>query len=174
MLEGNQTSTSGRGGFREGSGRPVGSKSRGAPLTRDELKIRLQRLVDNGALGNTSRAVLAAIGVEETWIRLMTRMEQEGENSQLSDALKFHQQMRDGRPAQQINVTSMSVRFSADEIARARAIVREMVPQTPLPDDTRPPTRADAPDDAVQVVESKRLMLRDGQGARIGRMITTP
>jgi hypothetical protein len=34
---------------------------------------------------------------------------------------------REGRPAQQINVTSFGVTVSADEIAEAKAIVRELV-----------------------------------------------
>jgi hypothetical protein len=33
---------------------------------------------------------------------------------------------REGRPAQQINVTSLGVTINADEIAQARAIVREI------------------------------------------------
>ena len=33
---------------------------------------------------------------------------------------------RDGRPAQQINVTSVNVQYSAEEVARARQVVREL------------------------------------------------
>ena len=33
---------------------------------------------------------------------------------------------RDGRPAQQINVTSVNVQYSDEEIARARQVVREL------------------------------------------------
>jgi len=41
--------------------------------------------------------------------------------------LKFLVSMRDGRPAQQINVTSQTISVSIDDLARARAIVRELV-----------------------------------------------
>lgn len=34
--------------------------------------------------------------------------------------------MRDGRPAQQINLTSLNLNVSAEDIAEARAIVREL------------------------------------------------
>jgi len=47
-------------------------------------------------------------------------------------ALQFLVSMRDGKPAQQINVTSMTVSYTADEIARARAVVRELLPSPPL------------------------------------------
>jgi len=42
------------------------------------------------------------------------------------DALKFLVQMRDGRPAQQINMTSTSISLSASDLERARAIVAEI------------------------------------------------
>src|SRR5271157_420945 len=34
---------------------------------------------------------------------------------------------RDGRPAQQINVTSLGVTITADEIAKAKEVIRELV-----------------------------------------------
>lgn len=47
-------------------------------------------------------------------------------------ALIFLVSMRDGKPAQQINVTSQSVTVNVDDIAKARAIVRELM-ATPMP-----------------------------------------
>lgn len=44
--------------------------------------------------------------------------------------MKFHQSMRDGRPAQQINVTSFGVQVTTSEIEQARAIVRELKPSS--------------------------------------------
>ena len=38
---------------------------------------------------------------------------------------------RDGRPAQQINITGAVAHFSPEEIERARAVVRELVGGTP-------------------------------------------
>jgi hypothetical protein len=43
------------------------------------------------------------------------------------DAMKFLVSMRDGRPAQQINVTSMSVSVTAQEIAEARTVAQELM-----------------------------------------------
>jgi hypothetical protein len=45
------------------------------------------------------------------------------------DALKFLVSMRDGKPAQQINVTSQSISLNVDDLAKARAIVRELQSQ---------------------------------------------
>jgi hypothetical protein len=42
------------------------------------------------------------------------------------DAMKFLTSMRDGRPAQQINLTAANITLTADDVARARAIVREI------------------------------------------------
>jgi hypothetical protein len=41
---------------------------------------------------------------------------------------------RDGRPAQQINVTQFGVSITADEVAKARAIVRELRGDAPTLD----------------------------------------
>jgi hypothetical protein len=41
---------------------------------------------------------------------------------------------RDGRAAQQINVTQFGVTITADEVAQARAIVRELRGDAPSPD----------------------------------------
>lgn len=41
-------------------------------------------------------------------------------------AMMFLVSMRDGRPAQQINVTSLGVNISASDVSRARELVREL------------------------------------------------
>lgn len=46
-------------------------------------------------------------------------------------AVSYLTDRRDGRAAQQINVTSLGVTVSADDIAKARAVVRELVASTP-------------------------------------------
>lgn len=111
-------------------GRPVGAKDskprQRQGFGRGELAMRLQRLQTTGALAGTSSAVLLALADREYWLRLIDRLEGEGEWRTLVDVLKFHQQMRDGRPAQQINLTSMNVSVSAAEIAQARATVSEL------------------------------------------------
>ena len=67
-------------------------------------------------------AVLASVGEREQWKRVF----ESTDDRVVLDALKFLVSMRDGKPAQQINVTSQSLTISADDVAKARAIVREL------------------------------------------------
>lgn len=57
------------------------------------------------------------------WYRLLTS----DDDRFVLDAMKFLVPMRDGRPAQQINVTQVGVAITPDEIAKARQIVREVL-----------------------------------------------
>jgi hypothetical protein len=113
--------------MRPGAGRPVGAIDRGERLTRERLMARLQRLEVSGALAATSRAVLDALRDKEYWIEVIGKLEDEEDVQTIVKVLMFHQQMRDGRPAQQINVTSQSVSFTADELIRARGVARGLV-----------------------------------------------
>lgn len=47
-------------------------------------------------------------------------------------ALTYLTDRRDGRAAQQINITQNNIRLSAEEIARARAVVRQLQGAPPL------------------------------------------
>lgn len=127
MHDENQITIEGRGGYRIGAGRPKGSKDRGARLTGRELAKRLERLQLSGAMGGTSSKVMHALGDAEYWITVITKLEEQEDWQTLTKVVMFHQQMRDGRPAQQINITSQSITYSADEIARARAVARELM-----------------------------------------------
>lgn len=89
---------------------------------------RLQRLQAIGALANTSTKVLHALGDAEYWLAVIRKLEQDGDWDKVAALLQFHQQMRDGRPHQQINVTATNIHVSAEQIARARAVVRELSP----------------------------------------------
>jgi hypothetical protein len=136
-----QTSVGGRGGYREGAGRPIGAKDRGPRLTGKEFSKRMARLESLGVLQGTARRVLESIGGDGYWLRVIDRLESADNWEKIASLMQFLLQMRDGRPAQQINVTSIGVKFSADEIARAREIARELIPSHTL--DNKPP-RADA------------------------------
>lgn len=92
---------------------------------------RLARLQASGALGRTSERVMHALGDAEYWLELIGKLEAEENLDKLTTVLMFHQQMRDGRPAQQINVTSATVHFSPEQIARARATVRQLTTVNP-------------------------------------------
>ncbi len=114
-----------RGGYRTGAGRPKGSRG-GKILTGRELGLRLERLQRAGTISLTSGRVLQAVGDAEYWLHLIAQLERAEEWGMLVDVLKFHQQMRDGRPPQQINITSQSVTYTPDEIARIRAVARTL------------------------------------------------
>ena len=109
---GNQAST-GHGGKRVGAGRKRQTpedlarfwQARGySPLHASEI---LARVTDERRI----------------WHRILTSPD----DRVLLQAMMFLTAMRDGKPAQQINVTSMSVNISADDISKARAIARELV-----------------------------------------------
>jgi hypothetical protein len=139
VSEVNQLVTSGRGGYREGSGRKAGSKDTGQRLTKAELASRIYRLQQIGALATTSRKVMHALGDAEYWLRVIGKLEQEKEWTSLVDVLKFHQQMDEGRPAQRINITSQNITVSVREVEAARAVVRElMTPRLLTPATTEP------------------------------------
>lgn len=57
-----------------------------------------------------------------TWTRILTS----DDDRVVLSAMTFLVSMRDGRPAQQINVTSFGVQITTEEIESARAIVREL------------------------------------------------
>lgn len=111
-------------------GRPKGVKEsapRKRKVTRLEAQMRFQRLQQSGAMARTSARLLYALGDEGYWLRLFEELEGLEDWRTIAELLKFHLQMRDGRPAQQINVTSANVTFSADEIEKARDVVRELI-----------------------------------------------
>jgi hypothetical protein len=63
---------------------------------------------------------------------------------------------RDGRPPQQINVTSLGVTVTADEISKARAIVRELMgsPTLALPaHEADPEARVEADDAPTNLMQ---------------------
>lgn len=130
----NQTSVERRGGYRQGAGRPIGSKDRGTRLGKVELVRRIARLESLGVLQGTARRVLEALGGDEYWLRVIDRLEAADNHEKIASLMQFLLQMRDGRPPQQITVTNIGIKFSPDEIARARAIARELVPQPPIAD----------------------------------------
>lgn len=104
-------------------GRPKGSYNK---MPQINLAERLQRLASNGGLRDTARRVLDAIHAEETWVRLITNLEREKEYHALIETMKFLTSMRDGRPAQQININSRTITISADTIAHARSVVQSL------------------------------------------------
>jgi hypothetical protein len=122
----NQDKGVSHGGHREGAGRPIGPSS-GTILSKSERAERIARLESIGALGATSKRVMHALGDAAYWLEIIDRLEGEENWDKIVAVLMFHQQMRDGRPAQQINVTSQSITFSADELMRARGVARGLV-----------------------------------------------
>jgi len=97
--------------------------------------------------------ILAHVADErKLWMRVLNS---EDDRVALS-ALTFLVQMRDGRPAQQINVTSLGLQVNASQIESARAVVAEIMAAQGL---------------TVQVTENKRdrpLMLLGDDGGKNG------
>lgn len=58
--------------------------------------------------------------------RLWARALNSDDDRVMLQALVYLTDRRDGRPAQQINVTSQNISISVDDVERARAIVREI------------------------------------------------
>jgi hypothetical protein len=128
-----QVSANGHGGMRPGAGRPKGRRDSGARLSGRELGERIGRLQASGRLANTSDAFLHAVGDAEFWLRLTAELERAQEWGLLVDVLKFHQQMRDGRPSQRIQLTATNISLSADDLDKVRAAVKELRPAATAP-----------------------------------------
>lgn len=67
--------------------------------------------------------VLSLFDERKLWGRLLSSED----DRVVLDAVKFLVVMRDGKPIQQINVNSTNVSITLDDIAKARAIARQLV-----------------------------------------------
>jgi hypothetical protein len=76
----------------------------------------------------TAAEILERAEERRIWYRLL---HSDDENVVLR-TITYLTDRRDGRPAQQINVTGGVMHFNPDEIARARAVVRELVGVAPM------------------------------------------
>jgi hypothetical protein len=107
-IKGNSNNSSGRGGVRSGAGRP-----------RDPLLI-----LPSGQRHALMAGEILANVVDER--KVWTRLFNSQDDRVVLNALMFLVSMRDGRPAQQINVTSQSISISADSVRKAREIIAEI------------------------------------------------
>lgn len=96
-------------------------------MTTLELAQRLDRMRAAGAIQGVSARVLYAMMADEYWLKIVAELEAQEDWKTITEVLKFHQQMHEGRPAQKITVTSIGVQFSAAEVSNARDVVRELV-----------------------------------------------
>lgn len=117
-------------------GRPVGARDN-APRTRHaiskaEMLARIERLQRIGALGNTAQKVLGALGDASYWLTVIGKLEEQEDWSTIGKLMQFLLQMHEGRPHQRISITSANIQLTTEEIARARQVVRELIPQAPL------------------------------------------
>jgi hypothetical protein len=90
---------------------------------------------DNAWLEKHARNALAAEMVLRHVVdesRVWQRVFNSEDDRIVLDAMKFLVSMRDGRPAQRINVTSTQLTLNASELDRARAIVAEIRYSAPL------------------------------------------
>ena|SRR5215472_3015892 len=75
----------------------------------------------------TAAEILERADERAIWYRLLHSTD----DSIVLRAVQYLTDRRDGRAAQQINVTSLGVTVSADEVAKARAVIRELVGSAP-------------------------------------------
>jgi hypothetical protein len=94
--------------FKRKPGRPRGSYSAARP-TLDKV---------------SAAQVLSLYNERALWGRLLSSED----DRVVLDAVKFLVVMRDGKPVQQINVATTNVNISLDDIAKARAIARTLLP----------------------------------------------
>lgn len=108
------------GGSRRGAGRPsVGS---------DKYRSEKQRFLEaRGISPATAAEILDTHNERAIWKRILTCKDV---RVQL-DAVKFLTMMRDGKPAQRISLTATTVNMTAEDIARARVIVGEIMSASP-------------------------------------------
>jgi hypothetical protein len=105
-----------------------------------------------------ARAVLSQlIDEREVWRKIFAS----DDERVLLNAMTFLVSMRDGRPAQSIQVTSMNVTFTADDIARAKSVARELSAQFDDADKSVPTVNESLLDDS-----GLPLMLSDGGGVK--------
>ena len=112
----------------------------------------------SGVLQGTSRQVLAALGDARYWLEVIGKLEDDYDYRTIAAIMQFHQSMRDGRPAQQVNLTSFNLSVSADDIAQARQIVRELRGEVSPP--VLEQTESESADDPN--------MLLDAEGENLG------
>jgi len=75
----------------------------------------------------TAAEILERADERAIWYRLL----HSPDDSIVLRAVQYLTDRRDGRAAQQINVTSLGVTINSDDVAKARAIVRELVGSGP-------------------------------------------
>jgi hypothetical protein len=96
-----------------------GGKRRGAGRRPRDLD---KWIAARGLKPATAAEILDRADERRIWHRLL---HSEDENIVLRTVI-YLTDRRDGRPTQQLNVTSLNVQFTPEEIARARAVVREL------------------------------------------------
>jgi len=114
--------------FQPSSGRPRwGGRRKGAGRRPRDVE---KWIVARGLNPATAAEILERADERRIWYRLL----HSSDDAIVLRAISYLTDRRDGRATQQINVTSLGVTVSADDISKARAIVRELVaPGLPAP-----------------------------------------
>ena len=97
-------------------------RKRGRPKGSTKAFARAQVWQSHGVGPLKANDVLLMIDERRQWRRLF----KSEDDRIVLGALTFLVSMRDGRPAQQINLTSLNISISAEDIASARAIAAEL------------------------------------------------
>jgi hypothetical protein len=104
------------GGARSGAGR-------GGNAARAYSMALVWQRNNEGVAALKASDVLLMVNERAQWQRLF----KSDDDRVVLQALTFLTSMRDGKPSQQINVHSLGVTITADEVSKARAIVRELM-----------------------------------------------
>jgi hypothetical protein len=138
------------------SNNSIAPRKRGRPLGSTKAFARAMEWEARGVGPLKAHDVLMMAGERKQWRRIFACEDERV----ILQAMVFLVSMRDGKPAQQINVTSQSISVSVDDIAKARAIVRELVDGI---SGGSPSVRGEE-----QAKHEQPLMLCEGEGGKLG------
>jgi hypothetical protein len=80
---------------------------------------------------STAASILDKINDAKAWLECYRLAREQGDVRGMVEILKYLTDRRDGRAAKQINVTSFGLTVSAEDVAEARAIARELMAPAP-------------------------------------------
>jgi len=159
----NQTESKGtRGGVRAGAGRPS--------IIRRAIQQSKGYRVDPLY---AAQILSFVIDERKAWQRVFNS----ADDRVILQGLMFLVSMRDGKPAQQINVTSTNVNLNLSDVERARSIAREIRGEfgptldateldTPRLGTSEDEVKSDNPYSVLPRKNGEDIMLRDGEGGK--------
>lgn len=109
--------------------------------------------------------ILARVADER---KIWTRLLNSPDDNVVLRAMTFLMSMRDGKPSQQINVTSKNISISANDLATARDIARELSGMLAIPKLGTGEADIQRSEDGAKGEQKESIMVSGNQGAKIG------